>query len=296
MNFTDYIITQAVRNIELDEDMPNYFSLENVRFPEKVTITDAKKLYLYFTEEINTLSIDFILGYKGYALADIIIELYNPFRFDFIGNQERNTNIEASIKQLKLVFDTIFKFELSNENLIIQAKNESIDFQIKTHFSTIAIDIDFLNTMQFIDSIDKRAKNKELLYTICNEISNEQLITISKADYGYESDIAYAELVKIKETQRIPKEISYATAQVLSLTSLYQSETKEDYQEGLFACAIILLGAYDFTVLENIEDKLITLFLSANALGKNYVKQARVFFQNLLTNTTLLLEENHIIT
>lgn len=65
------------------------------------------------------------------------MELYVPFQFNFIGNQERTTNIQDSLKQLEHLFDTVFKFELSNKNVILQAKNNEIDFQLKTYFKSI---------------------------------------------------------------------------------------------------------------------------------------------------------------
>ena len=51
--------------------------------------------------------------------------------------------MQDSLKQLEGVFDSVFKFELSNENVILQAKNDEIDFQLKTHFKKINIDVDF---------------------------------------------------------------------------------------------------------------------------------------------------------
>jgi len=294
MNFTTYL-TEAVSNMEPNRGIygqvvSNYFTLENVRFSEKIVITEIKYLDLHFDKEEDRLEFSFRLFYKKYIFAEVDIEFHNPFQFEFIGNQENNTNIEESIELLDSgIFDNIFKFEFTDGSLVFQAKNEAIDFKIKTLYRTFSIDIDFFNTTKFIDNIEKRDKNNEFFHTICNEITNEQLTAIAKGEYYFKEESVYAELVTIKETYLIPKEIDFTTYSALSFTSFNQPNTKAEHVERLFACTVILLGDYDFTDYAYIGNILIPIFSSATALGKNYVKQARAFFLNLIAIQTPIL-------
>ena len=294
MNFTTYL-TEVVSNMEPNRGIygqvvSNYFTLENVRFSEKIVITEIKYLDLHFDKEEDRLEFSFRLFYKKYIFAEVDIEFHNPFQFEFIENQENNTNIEESIELLDSgIFDNIFKFEFTDGSLVFQAKNEAIDFQIKTLYRTFSIDIDFFNTTKFIDNIEKRDKNNEFFHTICNEITNEQLTTIAKGEYYFKEESVYAELATIKETHLIPKEITFTTYDTLSFSSFNRPNTKEEHVERLFACTLILLGDYDFTDYAYIGNILIPIFSSAIALGKNYVQQARAFFLNLIAIQTPIL-------
>ena len=299
MDFVHYITT-AISDREPNKNIygqvvSNYYSLDSVRFADKVEIVAAKYLDVYFDKKENRLDIEFILLYKRYTLAEINIELYKPSNYNSTVNQKKVTSIQNSVKKLEGIFDTVSRFELSNGNIILQANNEKINVQLQSDFERLNLDIDFTNTVSYIDAIEKRERNSELFYTICNTITDEQLTTIAQADYGYGEDIASQELLTIRGTRNLPTEISYETSEVLSLTKYSDPETTEEHQERLFACAAILLEEDALYTMDGVEHALTGLFLSAITFESKYVAQARAFFLNILATHKLLLSDIHTI-
>jgi len=293
VNFIDYI-KPKIKNQEPKKNIygktiANYYYLENLKFEEKTTITELKNLNFDFYKDKNQLDVNFELLYKGYTLAtDVSLELFEPFQFDFIVNAERTSNIKTATKKLKAYYNTIFKFEISSNNLIIQAKNEDLNFQLKTQFKKVNLDIEFVNTMAFIDALEKRPKHTKLFNSLCEIITDEQLDIISKADYGYKAEECFIVLKQMQETQMLPKEISFSVAEVLSLTRYSRAKTIEDHQEIVFVCAVVLLGNYEdqYTMLDNTENFLSSMFLSVTKLDYFFVTQARAFFVEKLATVT----------
>ena len=124
MNFTDYIKAK-IKNQEPQKDIygktvANYYYLENLKFEERTTIAELKYLNFSFNKDKNQLDVGFDVLYKGYTLAtDIRLELFEPFPFEFIGNTKRTSSIKTATKKLQACYNTIFKFEISSDNLII---------------------------------------------------------------------------------------------------------------------------------------------------------------------------------
>lgn len=287
MNFIDFINKSTIRKEPTNgihgQIVTNYYSLENVKFKELIKSADVESLWVSFDDKENRLDISFNLLYKKYHLAEIDLELHSPFQFEFTTNANETMDMQGAITLLNDNFNAVFSVEVITNNIVIQANSEHLDCLLTVDFEKINIDIDFLNKTSFIDLLDKRTKSNKLFHTTCKEISDEQLTTIASADYGYD-DKTFNELKSIRDNEVLPKEISFEMSEVLFLTYCSKPETQTEHQEIIFVCSIILsLEENDFTLLENIDNFLATLFLSINALEINLAKQARSFFLNLLT-------------
>jgi len=150
--------------------------------------------------------------------VDVYLEFYNPFQFEFIGNTEKINDINFAETKLQDYYDTIFKFEISADNLIIKAKNENSDIQLKTYFKKVNLDLEIVNFISFIDTLEKRPKHSNLFNTLCEIVTNKQLTSIANADYGWKTEECLTDLKKIQQTQILPKEISVNLEEVLALT------------------------------------------------------------------------------
>jgi len=295
MNFTDYIKAK-IRNQEPQKNIygktiVNYYYLKNLNFEEKTTIAELKNLNFDFNKDKNQLDVEFELLYKGYTLAtDVYLELFEPFLFDFIGNTKRTSNIKTATKKLKAYYNTIFKFEISSNNLIIQAKNEDLDFQLKTHFKKVNLNIEIVNTMAFIETLEKRPKHTKLFDNICKTITDKQLITIASADYGYNKE-SFTVLKHIQETQILPKEISGNLIEVLSLSGYHTSENEVEHQTQLFNCTLILLGKYNEEYEPfDLENLIPNMFVSTSNLETVFIEQTQAFFLEFLSKSNRNLD------
>jgi len=288
MDFINYIqqITPAkeVHKGIYGQVVPNYHTIEDVVI-DTVKIHELKNLGISYDKTEDRLDIMFDLYYKGYKLAETDFEFFNPNKIDFVANEDRIFHLQKAIKNLeKEYFNTVSKFEIKANELWVQAKNKDLNFLFKTHFDKINICIDFENTSSFINYIKTCRKDKQLFYNACRSLTDEQLVDIAEADYGYEED-AFKELKQICETEIVPEKIEFETSEVLSLVSYGHSE---EHIEILFVCMVIILGDYDYTLLEDIEDKIVMLFLSARKL--DLVSDARAFLLDVLKSKNYVSE------
>ncbi len=294
MKFINYI-KEITKNKEPQKNIygkpiVNYFYIEDLKFEGEIETNRLKDINFFYDDKSDSLDVDFILTYKNYTLAtDVSLQFFHPFQFDFIGNAEKTTHIDTALKQLKGVYNTIFKFEISNNHLTIQAKNETLDFQLKTQFKKLNLDIEFINTTSFIDTLVKREKHTKIFNTLCEIITDKQLMVIAEADYGYEAEEAFAVLKQIQQTQRLPKEIPYIVKEVLSLTRYGRKlNTIEEQQTKIFNNVIILLGKYNekYDLIGEAEEISAGIFIEATKVGEFFIKQTQAFFLEMLSTNT----------
>lgn len=88
---------------------------------------------------------------------------------------------------------------------------------------------------------------ERLLELVRKAVDDEMLREIAHADYGWEADVAFAELKPIRDTGRLPENAIFRLVEVLRLTSFLDPQRSDlrEHNKRLFACMVLLLTVFD---------------------------------------------------
>jgi len=141
--------------------------------------------------------------------------------------------------------------KLNNEEILQQINKLKLDKKNKA-FALEIIDYDeYLENLEnekkyrkFLELLKKYESNKNgLLSEISTDVTDEMLDTISKADYGWKSEVCFPILQKIRDTKTTPLKTEFIVGETLSLTQWGEPKTPEEHIERLF-CSTTLLMLY----------------------------------------------------
>jgi len=129
----------------------------------------------------------------------------------------------------------------------------------------------------FLKILKKYQPNKNgLLTEISSAVTDKMLDTISKADYGYGSEICFPILQQIRDTKTTPLKTEFIVGETLSLRQWREPKTREEHIERLF-CSTTLLMLYptDGISIGYDETAPLAAFIeSVYTLDSNYYQQA----------------------
>lgn len=129
---------------------------------------------------------------------------------------------------------------------------------------------------QIIEYLEESLKNQfGLLTKLSKEVDDNMLWRIAEADYGIDADRCFAMLQKIRNTQKMPKNLTTSLDEVLTLTRWINATTREEHLIRAFSCTclIIIEGTFEETYLVNSEEGTLSSLLdSITSLGNDYVE------------------------
>ena len=210
-----------------------------------------------------------------------VTELYNyrPSKaadFDFheaytseYSNLETDWNEYVKLNN-EYIFQKIQELKKDTNNQVFYL--EIIDNQ--THLENLEAEKTVLELLALLKK-HKPQKNA-LLEVIAAEVTDQMLDHISKADYGWESEICYPILKEIQQTKTTPLKTEFIVGETLSLTQWEEPKTTEKHIRRLF-CSTTLMMLYPtdgISIGYNEVAPLAAFYESVAVLDKKYHKAA----------------------
>lgn len=92
--------------------------------------------------------------------------------------------------------------------------------------------------LALIQSLEPSEQN--LLNILCGQLSDDTIMRIARADYGYGAEANFADLKQFVHERVFPSQMTFGIHEVLQLTRWLQAETKEEVLARSYACVLLL--------------------------------------------------------
>lgn len=92
--------------------------------------------------------------------------------------------------------------------------------------------------LALIQSLEPSEEN--LLNMLCEQLSDDAIMRIARADYGYGAEANFADLKQFVRERVFPSQMTFGTHEVLQLTRWLRAETKEEVLMRSYACVLLL--------------------------------------------------------
>lgn len=257
-------------------DFINY--LHKYSINDSTILTDLKEKISFFDIGVqvcvsfgkNSLfSLDLEPEYNKLEYAEIDIEFYNIINYSFVV-EDKEVFITSTSYYSKV--QSLIIGNNSMEMLCLLDNGKKAKLSVEFQRLELNYDISWTIEVHINKKIYRMKKDKNILFEmLAMQMSDEMFHSISKADYGYGEEECFRMLKLSQETLKVPKELSFQSAEILSLNN-YRNDThsKQRCIEKSFSLVFSLLGNCE---IHTVEAPLVYWLIELCSLSKDFSRE-----------------------